>query len=288
MHLAVDHRGQAGVGQARQRHAGGGAEVAEVLVHLRRPGGAVDAEDVGAHGVEGGEGGGDLGAGQHATGELHGHLDLEGDGAAGGGHGPPAGDDGRLGLEQVEDRLDQQQVDAAGQQPPGLDLVGVAQLGEADVAERRELGAGADGAGDPAGTVGGREVGGHGAGEAGCGLVELLGPVGDPVLAQWDGEGAEGVGLDHVATHLEERRVQFGHHVGPGGDEDLVAAFERRAPEVVGPELPELEVGAATSVEHDHPLTCGTEEIHGRKGTDRPCAGGEPGRTTAGGVPPHR
>jgi hypothetical protein len=41
--------------------------------------------------------------------------------------------------EQVELGLDEEQVDAALEQAPGLHLVGVAQLGEADLAERGNL-----------------------------------------------------------------------------------------------------------------------------------------------------
>ena len=77
VHLAVDHRRQAGVGQAGDRHAGVLGQVAEVLAHLGRAGGAVEADDVGPQRVEGGEGGADLGAGQHAAGQLDGDLDLE-------------------------------------------------------------------------------------------------------------------------------------------------------------------------------------------------------------------
>ena len=47
MHLALDHRRQAGVRQARQREAGMGAQVAEVLSHLCRAGGAVEPDHVG-------------------------------------------------------------------------------------------------------------------------------------------------------------------------------------------------------------------------------------------------
>ena len=46
--------------------------------------------------------------------------------AAGLGHGPPAADDGGLGLEEVLDGLDDEQVDAAVEQPGGRLLVAVA------------------------------------------------------------------------------------------------------------------------------------------------------------------
>ena len=85
-----------------------------MLAHLGRAGGAVEPDDVGAHGVEGRQGGADLGAQQHAAGRLDGDLDLDRDLPAGVGHGPPAADDGRLGLEQVLDGLD----DEAGRRRP--------------------------------------------------------------------------------------------------------------------------------------------------------------------------
>ena len=111
------------------------AEVAEVLAHLGGPGGAVDADDVGSHGVEGGEGGPDLGAGQHRAGDLHGHLHLDGHLPAEGGHRPAAADHGGFGAQQVELRLDEEHVDAAFDEAVGLHLVGVTQLGEADLTE---------------------------------------------------------------------------------------------------------------------------------------------------------
>ena len=141
VHLPLDHRREAGVGQARDRHAGVLAEVAEVLAHLGGAGGAVDADDVGPHGVERGEGGTDLGAREHRAGELHGDLHLDRHLAADGGHRPPAADHPGLGAEQVELRLDEEHVDAALEEAARLLLVGVAQLGEADLPERRELGA---------------------------------------------------------------------------------------------------------------------------------------------------
>ncbi len=82
-------------------------------------------------------------------------------------HRPPAGDHRRLDLQQVHARLDEEQVDAALEQPGGLLLVGVAQLGEADVPEARQLRAGTDRAGDVAGAAVGGEVVGDLAGEAG-------------------------------------------------------------------------------------------------------------------------
>ena len=85
----------------------------------------------------------------------------------GAGHGPPARDERGLALEQVLDGLDEEHVDAAGEQALDLGHVGVAQVGELDVAERRELGAGPDGSDDEPGPIGGGVLGRDLLGQAG-------------------------------------------------------------------------------------------------------------------------
>ena len=148
VHLAVDHRRHAGVGQAGDRHARVLREVAQVLAHLVGTGGAVDADDVDAQRVDGRQRGADLGARQHPAGDLDGDLRLDGQVDPGGRHGLAAADHRGLEAEEVELGLDEQHVDAAALEQPGhLHLVGVAQVGEADLLQRGELRAGADRAG---------------------------------------------------------------------------------------------------------------------------------------------
>ena len=120
-----------------------------MLAHLVGTGGAVDADDV------------DAAAGRWrparrrsrcpasmrpvtsmVTWAWIGHL------APAAGHGPAGADHRGLEAEEVELGLDEQHVDAALEQAGRLHLVGVAQVGEADLAERGELRAGADRAGD--------------------------------------------------------------------------------------------------------------------------------------------
>ncbi len=180
------------------------------------------------------QGGADLAAEQHPPGGLHRHLHLQRHAAPGGAHRPPAGDHRRLRLQQVVAGLDQEQVDAALEQPGRLLLVGVAQVGEADVAEARQLGAGTDRAGDPPfAPVGGDQLVGHLAGETAGGDVQLVRLVGDAVLVEDHGEAAEAGGLDDVDADVVERPVHGADGVGTGETEHLVAALERRAAEVV-------------------------------------------------------
>ncbi len=160
VHLAVDHRRQAGVGDAGDRHAGVLGEVAEVLAHLDRAGGAVDADDVGLASRRGRRGR----RRSRCPGSMRPVSSMvtctwSGTSRPAARHGPAAADHGRLGAEQVEQGLDDEQVDAALEEPGGLHLVGVAQLGEADLAERGELGAGARSSRRQAGTVRRGDVG---------------------------------------------------------------------------------------------------------------------------------
>ncbi|MGX1121635.1 hypothetical protein RKD37_006998 [Streptomyces ambofaciens] len=92
--LAED--GQTGVGHAGQRDPGVAGEVAQVLAHLGRAGGAVQADHVDAEGFQRGERGADLGAQEHGAGGLDGHghddrdVQAEGvQGAPGAEHGGP-------------------------------------------------------------------------------------------------------------------------------------------------------------------------------------------------------
>ena len=174
--------------------------------------------------------------------------------ATDGGHRPATGDHRRLGLELVVDGLDEQQVDTALEQPERLDLVGVAQVGEPDLAERGQLGAGAHRPRHPPGPVGRGVLVGHPPSDRRGREVDLVGLVGDAVLAEGDRKGAEGRRLDGVHADLEERAVHALDDVGPGQDDVFVAAFELGAAEVLGGEVALLDVGAEGAVEHDDAL----------------------------------
>ncbi len=254
MHPAVDDRGQPGVGKRRDRPGRVPRQVAQRLVHLDGARRAVDPDHVGAHRLEGAERGGDLGAGEHSAGEFDRHLDLQWHGDAGRGHRPPAGGESRLGAQQVELRLDEEQVDATLEEGHRLDLVGVAQRGVADLAEGGELRPGPHAAGDEARVIGRRVAVRDLPGELGGPAGELGRTLGDLVLGEHDREGAERVGLDDVHTDVEERAVEVLHDVRACHDEHLVAALELRSAEVVRSELAQLQVRAGRAVEDDDAL----------------------------------
>ena len=188
---------------------------------------------------------GDLGARQHPARELDRHLGLERDAAAVPAHRAVRGVDRGLGAEQVVHRLDDEQVDAALEQPVGELLVRGAQVVEADLAERRELRARPHRARDPPRRApASRNSSATSRAIVALARRELERPVRDAVLGEHDREAAERVGLDDVDADVEERAVQLLDDVGPRRAEHLVAALERRAAEVVGAQLGELEVRA--------------------------------------------
>ena len=150
VHLAVDHRRETGIGEARDGHSAVRREVAQRFTHLRRTSGAVEADDVDLHGVERGERSTDLGARQHASGQLDGHLHLDRYLSIDLGHGAAAGVDGCLGAQEVEHGLDDQEIHPALEEPQGLLLVGAGEIRIGDLAKRREFGTRSHAPRDPA------------------------------------------------------------------------------------------------------------------------------------------
>ncbi len=254
VHLAIDHRRESRVRNAGNGDPAGRRQVTECLAHLHGPRGAVQADYVDSEGVEHGQGGANLGSGQHAARQLDGHLRLEWDDAVQRRHGAPRPVYRGLDAQEVELRLDQEEVDAALEEAQRLFLVGVAELGVGDLPQGGELGSRPHGTGHPTGPFRGGELVAHRAGQLGRGAGQRPGPMRQPVLGQHDRGGAEGVGLGHVATNLVEGAVHLGHQVGPGLHQDLVAPLQVVAPEVVRAEPEQLEVGPHGSVEDQHAL----------------------------------
>jgi hypothetical protein len=213
---------------------------------------ACAADHVDAERLQRGECRADLGAKQHRPGRLD--RDLGDDQRVRGqlGHGPLRPDNGRLGLQQILARLDDQRVGAAAQQTLGIDLVGVAQVAERGVAERGQLGAGPHRPQHPARPVRrGPAVSGR-AGEPGGRLGQFRDPLGDPVFAEIAQVGAERVGSDAIRAGLQVGIVNPGHDIGPGHVQDLVAALVGL--EVVGGRVARLEHGAHCPVGHHDSL----------------------------------
>jgi hypothetical protein len=143
------------------------------------------------------------------------------------------GEDRCLGVQRVEDGLDQEQVDATLEQPLGLLAVGVAQLVEGDVARARVVDVGADAGGlwrraERAGDEARRLRRGHGvdrlARQPRCGDVHLARQVRQAVVGLRDRRRAEGVGLDDVGAGGQVRVVHRAHDVRPRQHQQVVVA----------------------------------------------------------------
>ena len=75
------------------------------------------------------------------------------------------------------------------------------------------------------------------------------------VLGHDDAGGVEGIGFNHVAANLVERRVDVGNQVRAAEHQDVVVAF--LAAEVVERRIAQLDIGAHRPVENDDALLYG-------------------------------
>ena len=181
------------------------------------------------------------------------------------------GRDRRLGVERVEDGLDQEEVGAARDEPFDLLAIGGAQLVEGD---RAEAGIGDVGR-DRGGAVGRPERAGDEARAAVLGLrgigrraresraleVELVGDAGEPVVGLGDAGRGEGVGRDDVGAGAEIGQMNLADLVGLAEDEQIVVAahlpvpgIEARAAIAFLVEPERLDHGAHGAVEHENAL----------------------------------
>ena len=91
--------------------------------------------------------------------------------------------------------------------------------------------------------------------QPGCGDVDLVHAFSQPVLAQGEAVGAEGVRLEDIATHLQEGGVDLGDQVGTGDDQIIVTPFQPRPAEVFCGERIALDGRAHRAVEDEHVVT---------------------------------
>ena len=202
------------------------------------------------------------------------------------------GDDRCLGVERVEDRLDEQQIDPAGDEPGDLLAVGLGEVverhrpvaGVFHTRRQRERDVGrADGARHPplapvckSGGIGGASR------QPGAGDVDLVdqGRVAEPVLALGDGGRRERVGGDDVGTGRQVPGVQIEHGVGLGQHEQVEVSCERLcviaeaiAADVGLVEAQRLDLAAAGAVEHEDPRGGGSTKgvwlVHACTGCSR-------------------
>ena len=254
-----------GVGEARQ--------LAQVGPHLAGPEGAVDADREGARVGDRDPEGVDRLSRERAPAAIGDrHRDYQRDLGAPLVEDVEDGGDRRLRVQRVEDRLDQQQVRAAVEQPARLLGVGVADGVERDGAERRIVDVRRDGQRAVRGPDRTRDVARalrrarrpavrRLAGEPRRGDVHLVGRRLEPVVGLRDGGRGERVGLDDVRAGGQVRVVNPHDRLGLRQHEDVVVPLqlvavlgEARPPEVRLLEAERLHHGRHGTVEHQDAL----------------------------------
>ena len=195
----IVHAGQSRIGLHHNGLVGDGEHTRGESSELGRALAAVDAQDVGADGVEGDGGHFGTRAQERATIFLKGHGGKDGQVGV-----LAAGEDGSLDLGKVGHGLDNKEVDArvdAGAHFLGKEVIGLVEAESTQGAKQRAYGA--DVAGDVVGT--GRAGAGDSGGKDIChggGSVELV------------GVGTKGVGGDHVAAGLDVLTLNIGNDLG--------------------------------------------------------------------------
>ena len=187
MRVAMHQLRQAGIGLDRDEAAPILAEPFHMLGHLVRAGGAVEADDRYVERADHGGRRGDVGADQQRAGGLDRRLDEDRDVLPGLGAGALGAVDRRLDLQRVLAGLDQDGVNAAGDQALGLDRERVLELLIVDMAERRQARPRPHRADDEARAPVARELFDRLARQLAGAPVEREGPVGDAELAERDG-----------------------------------------------------------------------------------------------------
>ena len=170
-----------------------------------------------------------------------------------------------LDLQGVLAGLDQDAVDAAGDQAAALDGERPLQRRVVDMAERRQPGSGPDRAEHEALPAVGEEPG-RLAGDLAGPPVDLEGLVLELELGQRDRRAAEGVGLDDVGAGGEVGAVDLPDHVGPREVEHLGAVL-LAAEVTLQVQVHGLDQAAHGAVAEQHPLA---QQLDQRRHLRRP------------------
>ncbi len=180
--------------------------------------------------------------------------------------------DRRLGVERVENSLDQQQICAAVDQALDLLAVSLAQLVEGDGAEagiayvrrnrRRTVGRPERAGHKAAAAIFFLRCAGRLARQRGAGMVELVGDALHAVIGLRDLGGGEGVGGNDVGAGAEISQMDVAHRLRPAQIEQVIIAAHLAVPGVetgaaiaLLVQLKRLDHGAHGAVEHQDALT---------------------------------
>ena len=229
MRVAIDQFRQPGIRQHRQQSGPVVRQPADMLGHFLRAGGAVQPHQRHVQRVQHRSGGGDVGADQHRAGGLHCHLREDRHVAAGFGTRDLGAVHRGLHLQRVLAGFHHDRIHATRDKAAALLRQRRFQRVIGDVAEARQLGAGADAAQHPAMPAVAefrRRLARQLAGDA----IDFEGAVGELEFVQRDRGAAEAVGFHHVGAGGEIAAMDVADHVGARQVQDLGAVLP--APEV--------------------------------------------------------
>ena len=190
--------------------------------------------------------------GQHGPGGLDGPGDHERHALAALPKGPADSLRRRLQVQGILGRLQEEEVNPAGQEPQGLAMEGGDQLVKGDPPRDRDgPGRRTHGAGHPAGFFRCPYGVAGGAGDLRCPAVDFEDLLHQAVFGQHDVRGAEAVGLDDIGPGLQVGAVNVRDDVGAGQDQLLIAPLVLGPAEVVGGEVAFLELGSHGAVDDE-------------------------------------
>ena len=253
------------VGDAGDRQGGSFAQDTNGLTHMFRAGGTVEADDVDAHPFKDGQCGGDVGAKQHATRGIEGDLGLQRHIDLCLVEGLMNTRDGGPDFEDILRGFDQQQIHAALDEANSLLSKNFGQLVESDIRKVGVVGGGQLARGADRTRHEARlfcfcskficETARKGRGS----LIDLDHTFAQFIFRHGDAVGAEGIGLEHVHTDLEERAMDLFHGFGVRDDEEVIAAVILLTAEFLRREVLVLQAGAHGAVEDENLLFEGIE-----------------------------
>src|ERR1700691_1938739 len=235
------------------------AQKANCIIHLDRAGCTVETDDVYVEHFKSGQRSANFRPQQHGAAFLKCDLDLDGQSLSTFLHRLKGAYNRDLCLQKILSGFDQKNVDSTLDEREGLLYVGRNHVIEFDVAERRQLGRGANRSRDKAGPSSCGKLLRDFFGNLDRGEIDFRHPVTQAEFTQNDAGAAESVGFYHVAAGGKEVGVDVTNNVGPAQHQHFAAIL--LAPIVVEGGVARLDVRAHRAVVNDDALENGLEKI---------------------------
>ncbi len=254
--FAIDGDRHAGVRQRADEPRPFKADLPDNFTQFRRAKGAVDAQDI-HFGIrfDGGHKRRWIGPRKHVgAAQIKRRLHHDRQPSAHFGEDKIGGVDDALDAQQVLLRLDEQDIHPAGHEAAHLLGIAVEHCFPIGVSKGNQLGAGSDGADDIAWPIRCLKLQAGAAGDLGGDFVVLKDALGHLRLGHHDLVGAEGVGLNGIASNGQKVLMDFLNDLRAGEVQNFGDIFLAH-PIALQIESAQLKVGSHRAVKHDHTPT---------------------------------